>query len=156
MDWNAGAAVGAGLVATAVMTAIMYMGLGLMPRQMSMNILHMMGTMMSRSTMPIYVIGAMMHFGLGILFALAHTGLYTAFNLETALVGWGLLFGLVHWLIVGMGFGMIGSMHPRMRSGEMSAPGPFLRNFPTMTIMGFLMVHLVYGLVVGALYEVWA
>ena len=156
MDWSAGAAVGAGLVATAVMTAIMYMGLAMMPRQMSMNIVHMMGTMMSRRTVPIYVIGAMMHFGLGILFALAHTGLYAALNLETALVGWGLLFGLGHWLIAGMGFGMIGSMHPRMRSGETSAPGPFLRNLPTMTVMGFLMVHLVYGPVVGALYEVWA
>ncbi len=156
MDWNAGAAVGAGAVGTAVMTAIMYMGLGMMPKQMPMNIMYMMGTMMSRSTMPIYVMGAMMHFGIGIMFGLAHTALYSAFDLESGLVGWGVLFGLVHWMIAGIGMGMMGSMHPRMRTGEVFAPGLFVRNFPPMTVMGFMMLHMIYGLVVGALYEALA
>ena len=31
MDYNIGAAIGAGLVATAVMTAILYMGIAMMP-----------------------------------------------------------------------------------------------------------------------------
>lgn len=153
MDWNGAAAVSAGVAGTAVMTAIMYMGLAMMPRQMPMNIMYMMGTMMSRSTMPIYVMGAMMHFGLGIAFGLAHTALYSAFELESGLVVWGILFGLVHWMIAGTGMGMLGSTHPRMRTGEVFAPGLFLRNFPQMTVMGFMMLHMVYGLVVGALYE---
>ena len=121
-----------------------------------MNLLYMLGTMMTRSKVPAYVIGAMMHAMMGVVFALIHTGLYQAFDLETSLVAWGLLFGFGHWLIVGAGFGMIGVMHPLMRSGEMQAPGPFVKNYPTMTAMGFLMLHLLYGVVVGGLYEVWA
>ncbi len=153
MDWDPVAAVVAGVAGTAVMTAIMYMGLAMMPRQMPMNILHMMGTMMSRSTMPIYLMGLMIHFGIGIMFALAHTGLYSVFDLESTLVAWGLLFGAVHWVIAGMGMGMIGTMHPRMRTGEVTAPGFFVTNFPQMTVMGFFMLHLVYGLVLGLVYE---
>ena len=111
--------VGAGVAGTAVMTAIMYM----------------MGATMRRSTMPVYVMGALMHFGLGIMFGLAHTALYSAFELESGLVVWGILFGLAHWMIAGTGMGMLGNTHPRMRTGEVFAPGLFLRNFPQMTVL---------------------
>ena len=52
-----------------------------------------------------------------------------------------------------MGMGMIGTMHPLMRNGQIPAPGLYVRNFPALTVMGFLMLHLVYGLVVALLYE---
>ncbi|MFQ5795630.1 MAG: hypothetical protein ACE5JP_11345 [Candidatus Bipolaricaulia bacterium] len=155
MPYDAGAAVLAGLVGTAVMTVIMYMGIAMMPQKMTMNILYMLGTMMVRGKVAAYMVGAMIHAMMGIIFALIHTGLYQAFDLESNLAGWGILFGAGHWLVVGMGMGMIGMMHPLMRSGEMQAPGVFVKNYPAMTAMGFLMVHLIYGLLVGVLYEAW-
>ena len=156
MDYSFGAAVAAGVVATVVMTAMLYMGMALMPRQMPMNILYMLGSMMSPNKMMAYVAGTMMHAGMGIVFAIAHAGAFNALDLTSALVAWAVLFGFVHYLIVGMGMGMIGTMHPLMRAGQMTAPGLFVTNLPRMTVMGFLMVHLVYGLVVAALYDVWA
>ena len=156
MDYSFGAAIAAGVLATVVMTAMLYMGMAVMPRQMPMNILYMLGTMMSRNTMMAYVAGTMMHAMMGIAFALAHAGVFKALDLTSALVAWGVLFGFVHYIIAGMGMGMIGTMHPLMRSGQMPAPGLFVTNLPNMTVMGFLMVHLVYGLVVGVLYEAWA
>ena len=54
------------------------------------------------------------------------------------------------------GFRVRREHHPLMRSGEMQVPGPFVKNYPAMTAMGFLMLHLLYGVVVGGLYEVWA
>ncbi len=156
MDYSFGAAIAAGVVATVVMTAMLYMGMAALPRQMPMNILFMLGTMMSRNTMMAYVAGTMMHAMMGIVFALIHTGVFKALDLTSGLVAWGVLFGFVHYLIVGMGMGMIGTMHPLMRTGQMPAPGIFVSNLPRMTVMGFLMVHLVYGLVVAALYDVWA
>ncbi len=155
MDFNVGAAIGAGLVATAVMTAVLYMGIAMMPKQMTMNLLYMLGTMMTRSTTPAYMVGAMMHTMMGIVFALIHAGVYAGLDIESGLVGWGLPLGLLHWLVVGMGLGMVGTMHPMMRSGEMMAPGVFVKNHPPMTVMGFLMLHLIYGLLVGLLYEAW-
>ncbi len=160
MDYNFGAAIAAGALATVVMTAMLYMGMAMMPRQMPMNILYMLGTMpgtmTSSNKMMAYVAGTMMHAMMGIAFALVHTAAFKGLDLTSALVAWGVLFGFVHYLIVGMGMGMIGTMHPLMRTGQMPAPGIFASNLPRMTVMGFLMVHLVYGLVVAALYDVWA
>ena len=153
MDYDIVAAVVAGLVATGVMTAMMYMGRAMMPEQMPMNILYMLGGMMSRSSGPAYMMGFMMHFGMGVGFAIIHTALYQAFGLDSQLLLWGLLFGTVHWVVAGMGMGMMGSMHPLIRGGEMAAPGPFLRNYPMMSVVGFLMLHLVFGLIVGGVYE---
>ena len=155
MDFNIGAAIIAGVVATVVMTMVMYMGRAMMPQQMPMNILHMLGTMMTRSTGPAYVMGTMMHGVMGIVFALIHVAVFVALGLE-ALLAWGILFGVVHWVIAGMGMGMMGTMHPVIRSGEMPAPGPFVKNLPMMNVMGFLMVHVIYGLVVGGLYQALA
>ena len=137
------------------MTIVMYMGRAMMPQRMPMNILHMLGTMMTRSTGPAYVMGTMMHGVMGIVFALIHVAVFVAFGLE-ALLAWGILFGVVHWVIAGMGMGMMGTMHPVIRSGEMPAPGPFVKNLPMMNVMGFLMVHVIYGLVVGGLYQALA
>ncbi len=160
MDFSFGAAIAAGAVATVVMTAMLYMGMAVMPRQMSMNILYMLGTMpgtmMSRNKMMAYVAGTMMHGMMGIVLALAHAGVIKGLDLTSALIAWGVLFGFVHYLMVGMGMGMIGTMHPLMRAGQMTAPGLYVTNLPRMTVVGFLMVHLVYGLVVAALYDVWA
>ncbi len=160
MDYSFGAAIAAGAVATVVMTAMLYMGMAVMPRQMPMNILYMLGTMpgtmISRNKMMAYVAGTMMHAMMGIALALAHAGVIKGLDLTSALIAWGVLFGFVHYLMVGMGMGMIGTMHPLMRAGQMPAPGLFVSNLPRMTVMGFLVIHLVYGLVVAALYDVWA
>ncbi len=151
MEYSVGGTIVAGVVGTAVMTAILYMGVAMMPRQMTMNILYMLGTMMTRNKVMAYGIGTMMHGTMGIAFGLIHIAVFQAFGLS-AVAAWGLLFGFVHYLIVGMGMGMMGTMHPMMRNGQMPAPGLYVRNFPVMTVMGFLMLHLVYGLVVALLY----
>ncbi len=157
MAWDGGAAVAAGAVATVVMTAILYMGIAMMPRQMTMNLLYMLGSMVvPGDKMAAYMMGAMMHGMMGIAFALAHTGVFRAFDTTSNFAAWGLLFGLVHYLIVGMGMGMIGRMHPLMQRGELADPGIFVKNYPPMTTMGFLMLHLVYGVLVAVLYDAWA
>ena len=40
-----------------------------------------------------------------------------------------------------------------IRGGEMDDPGAFAVGFPRMTTMGFLMLHIAFGVSVGALYE---
>ena len=117
-----------------------------------MNLFLMLGTMMVRNKMMAYVAGAMMHAMMSIVFGLIHVAFFNAFDLETGLVAWGILFGLVHWLITGMGLGMVPVMHPLMRRGEMDAPGAFALNYPSATTMGFLMLHIVFGIFVAAFY----
>ena len=52
LDFSVGGAIGAGVLATLIMTTVMYMGKFMMPRQMPMDILYMLGSMMSREKMP--------------------------------------------------------------------------------------------------------
>ena len=153
LDFTVGSAVGAGILATLAMTAVMYMGKFMLPRQMPMDILYMLGTMMTRDKPVAYGMGSMMHAAAGIGFALIHIALFVAFDIDDDLVLWGILFGAVHWMIMGMMMGMMKVMHPRIQDGTVPDPGFFLKNFPPMNIMGFLMVHLLYGLTLGALYE---
>jgi hypothetical protein len=152
MDFDGGAAVGAGLIGGAVMGMLLYMGIGMMPRQMKMNLFLMLGTMMFRDRTMAIVAGGMMHAMMSIIFGLIHVAFFVAFDLETGLVAWGILFGFVHWMISGMGLGMMPMMHPLIKSGEMDSPGAFALNYPSMTAMGFFMLHIVFGVLVGALY----
>ena len=38
----------------------------------------------------------------------------------------------------------------------MEAPGPFALGYPSMTAVGFFMLHILFGVVVGALYTAFA
>ena len=156
MEYDAGAAVLAGLIGGAIMVVPLYMGMAAMPNQMKMNLLLMLGTMMIFKSGPMaYTSGAMVHAIMSIFFALIHVSVYTAFGLETALVAWGVLFGFVHWIITGMGLGMMRIMHPLVRGGDMDDPGAFALGFPPMTAMGFFMLHIAFGVSVGAFYELF-
>lgn len=66
------------------------------------------------------------------------------------LIGTG--FGVIHWLIAGVFLGMMGMMHPLMQSGKLDAPGFFAANFGMMSIIAVLVLHIIYGAVVGLIY----
>ena len=149
------AAIGAGLVGGGVMSAVLYMGIAMMPAQMKMNLFYLLGSMMLRKKVMVYMAGAMFHAVMSVAFALAHVGVYQAFGLDSNLLAWGVLFGFVHYMAVGMALGMMPIMHPRIRAGELQAPGAYALSYPRGTAMGFLMLHLLYGVLVGAFYNVF-
>ncbi len=153
MDIDLAAAILAGLVGGTAMSMVLYMGIVMMPTQMKMNLSLMLGTMMFPIGAMAYVAGAMMHLVASIVFAIIHVALYQAFGLESVLIAWGVLFGVGHWLVVGMGLGMVPIMHSRMKSGEVETPGVLALNFPAATAMGFFMLHVLFGILVGAVYE---
>ena len=147
------AAISAGLIAGAATAALLYMGITMMPAQMKLNLFYLLGSMMLRKPGLIYLAGAMTYGVMSIESALIHVGIYEAVDLESNLVAWGLLFGFVHYILTGMALGMLPMMHPRIRAGELQAPGAYALSYPKATAAGFLMLHLVFGVLVGALYD---
>ena len=135
------------------MAAILYMGIGMMPAQMKMNLFYLIGSMMMREEGITYKWGAMIHAVMSIAFALVHVGIYEAAGLDSYLVLWGLLIGSAHYIIVGGALGMLPRFHPRIQSGEIEAPGAFAMGYPRATAVGFFMLHLVFAVVVAALYD---
>ncbi len=171
MDFEAGSAVLAGLIGGGVMAAVLYMAMIAMPRQMKMNMFMLLGSMMLPVGVTAFLAGAMVHAGMSVVFGLIHAAVFSIAGIDSAHAAWGLVFGLVHWGIVGMALGMLPLMHPRLRhegprlvhaaGGNphpeqlLDPPGFYALGYPPMTAAGFLMLHLLFGVIFGALYGAW-
>jgi uncharacterized membrane protein YagU involved in acid resistance len=129
----------AGLVATAVMTLLMYtaprMG---MPK---MDIIGMLGSMFSDNKSTATVIGLVVHFVMGVIFAIVYAYLWSV-GVGSASLLWGLIFGLAHGVIAIVTMPMMMRVHPRP---------PAMKGGPK-TMVGQLMGHAAFGLVVAMTY----
>lgn len=172
---NAESAVLAGLAGGMAMVAMLYMAIWMLPRQMKMNLLLLIGTMFAPVGATAYGLGLMVHLMMSGVFGLAHGALLESAGVSSigAGVGYGALFGLVHALAAGAALGMMPMVHPRLKSRAaltpalaggpgrpdeelLEAPGFFGLNYPLMTTMGFFALHLMFGVIVGVVYGAWA
>jgi len=129
----------AGLAGTAVMTIMMYIAPRMgMPK---MDMPRMLGTMFISKESTATALGMVIHFMMGAIFAVIYALLWNL-GVGSATWWWGLIFGAVHGLIAAGMMPVILRMHPR--PPEMS--------FGAVMIVGVLMAHLVYGLVVALVY----
>ena len=153
MEYNSPAAIYSGLIAGALMFIPIYLGRMMMPEQMKMDLLKMLGTMMMPVSGMTYGIGLMVHAVMSIVFASAHAAFYLWLDIESG-YAIGLLFGLIHFVGTGIFFGMLApSIHRGIKDGAVDAPGYFALKLGKMTAMGALLIHLLFGVVVGGLYE---
>ena len=141
-------AVVAGIVGTIVMTLVMVaapkMG---MPK---MDIVGLLGSMFKKEG--VRPLGLMMHFMMGIVFAIIYAFLWSK-GIGRASVGFGALFGTVHWLIVGLIMGMIPMLHAGIKAGTVKAPGVYMtNNGGAKGFMGGLVGHIIYGITVALIY----
>ncbi len=139
----------AGILATLVFSAVLMIAPKMgMPK---MDIVEMLGSMFSARTN--LVLGWMAHLMMGVIFALIYTFLWSR-GIGAATWTSGLVFGAVHWLIVGMVMGMIPMMHVGIKSGAVKAPGLWMTNQGgAMAFMGGLVGHIIYGVVVALVYS---
>lgn len=147
---NVLAAIVAGLVGTAVISMVMAMAPKMgMPK---MNIVDMLSTMFGK---PNRMMGWAMHFMMGVIFALVYAFLWSA-GVGSPTWSGGLIFGGVHWLVVGMVMGMIPMMHAGIKSGAVKAPGLWMtNNGGMMAFVGGLIGHLAFGLAVALVYALF-
>lgn len=154
-DYQAGAAILAGLIGGLAFLLVVYMGLGVgMTR---MNLLRMLGTMMApgASGGSTYAIGFAIHMMLSAVFGLVHAGILTALDVATvgSAAAWDLLIAAVHGAAVLVLMPMMLDMaHPLVRRGELERPGIALVGYGSMTPAGSLAAHVAFGLVTGTIY----
>jgi hypothetical protein len=149
MEFQFWPAVFAGLVGGLVMSMLDWM---MKPMGMRMDPHHMWGTMMKLRGGAGYTMGFVVHMVISAALALLYALFFAIVGVQANLWAWGLLGGLIHWAIAGgMVMPMVPAMHPEIPERE-PAPGMFVKNYGTLDATGFLMTHLLYGLVVGLLY----
>ncbi len=145
------AAIIAGLIGTVVLTVLLSMAPKMgMPKMDMVGILgSMFGTPSNRG------LGLFFHLMMGAIFGLLYAYLWSAGVGSANFVG-GIVFGMVHWLIVGMMMGLIPMMHIGIKSGHVPAPGVYMANSGGIkSFMGGLVGHAVFGLVVALLYPLF-
>jgi hypothetical protein len=144
------------IIAAFIATLVMSMFMALAPKMgmPRMNIVGMLSTMFSKKAIP--ALGWMMHFMMGVIFALVYAFLWSQ-RIGAATWLYGMLFGAVHWLIVGMIMVMIPMLHVGIRSGEVRAPGLYMtgNGAGMLAFVGGLMGHMVFGLVVALVYSLF-
>lgn len=156
LGWGAISWAGAlvwGVVATVAFTLFMMMGKAM--GMTEMDLLDLLGSMfVEPHTSASRVLGALIHHMNGAL-------LGVAWAYGAALVGWpanwasGIAWGVLLWVLALLMLTSIGAVHPAIRRGQVREPGGAATNFGKMTPVGSLLGHVVYGLVLGWLYQTW-
>jgi len=145
---KAGTAFVAGVVGGAVMSVLMWMARTMLG--MPVNLEMMLGTMVADPGTTAWLIGFVMHLMISGAIALLYAW---GFENVTHRAGWlvGAGFSLIHIVIAGVVMGMMPMMHPRMPN-PISPPGAFMSNLGVMGIVAEVMLHVIYGAIVGAMY----
>lgn len=147
-----------GFISTIVLTTIFALTQGLgMTR---MNIPIMLGTMVTRDRDRAGVYGIVLHAAIGWVLSLLYVLAFEAYGTATWWLG-GLL-GLLHGLFaLGVFLPMTPAIHPAMASERrgptvvrrLEPPGFFGLNYGVQTPVTVLVAHVVFGVILGALYR---
>ncbi len=149
MEFDVESALIAGLIATAVMTVLMYLGRAM---GMRLDLPRMLGLMFASSNnlLVVYVLGLILHFMIGAFFGLIYGWVFL--NVPSTWP-WGGIFGALHGMLAGFFLGLMPTFHPRMGEDDpVEPPGLFGKNYGRMVPVGLVLLHIVFGLVVAWMY----
>jgi hypothetical protein len=153
---NATSALAGGFAGTLVLTTALTAASAL--HLTRMDIPFMLGTAFTTNRTRARVLGYLVHFVAGLLFALIYFALFAALGRA----GWmlGMAFGFVHALFAGTALVniLLPAIHPRMGTPLSAAdstpllepPGFMLLNYGRGTPIVTILAHLAYGAIVGA------
>jgi hypothetical protein len=149
-----GAIVG-GVVGTVVLTTMLRAASEL--RLTRMDLPFLLGTAVTEDRVRAKAFGYALHFGFGLLFALAYYAVFVVIGESGFLLG-GVL-GLVHGLFAGSALVnvLLPVVHPRMGTGFTAAdsapllepPGFLLLNYGRRTPLVTVVAHIAYGAIIG-------
>ena len=100
-----------------------------------MDIVGILGNMFKKEGNPL--LGWFAHFMMGTIFAVVYAQLWS-FGVGSPTFVNGLIFGAIHWLIVGMVMGMIPMLHAEIKSGLVKAPGVYMTKQMSNGFYGWL------------------
>ena len=99
-----------------------------------------------------YPVGLMIHLVMSIVFAVIHVVVFDSFDITSSYAAWGILFGFGHALIAGTGIGLLEIVHRGIKDGIVEVPGFMTQNYPAPTSSSFVIVHVIFGVLLGAFY----
>lgn len=134
-----------GIIMSLLMALVRMMG---MPVNIGMTLGTMFGLAPGVGT---WLLGFIIHLVLSGLIGLLY-GVGFEYISHRAGVWIGFGFALIHTVIAGFFFGLLPAIHPMMPE-VINSPGIFLSNLGSAGVVGFFILHLTFGGVVGAIYK---
>lgn len=150
MDFELGPAILAGLIAGMIMEAPLYMAkaMGLPAKQ---NIFRTWGQNLLRIRGGAgYVAGFLFHQGIAVFAAILYAVFFSVVGADDNLWLWGLIGGLIHYMVAGPVVAMIPSLDPA--TGTVGGQGFAYKNYGALDVTMSFMGHLLFGLSIGILY----
>lgn len=150
-------AIFAGVFGAALMALAMFAGriMGLSTDLVSLLGLFFVSREQSKAVR--YSLGMALHLlvgaGYGVIYALLLTSVGVAPDPGAAAI-WGILFGVLHGVLIGAGAGLLPLVHPRMGGpeGVMDSPGFFGRNIGVAMPVALILLHVIYGVSAALIY----
>lgn len=98
-----------------------------------------------------WFLGFLLHLAIGGVFGLIYGQIFERW-LHRASASGGAAIGFIHAIIAGLLVGLAPVVHPLMPQ-TLAAPGVFFTNLGTAAVIAFIVLHVLYGMLVGSLYE---
>ncbi len=96
--------------------------------------------------------GRLVLFLIGICYGIFTSAVIYAFEFETIALLVGAFVSVLLWVLTGATLTYFRILHPKIRSGEIKAPGPFALGYSRQSAVMLLVAHLIFGTVCGAVY----
>jgi hypothetical protein len=139
----------AGVIGGAVMILLMMVARA--AGMTEMNLAMVLGSMITRETTAgTWALGFVMHLVISGLIALIYAAVFEAIRRSNWFLG--LIGGAIHAVIGGVLFGYLPPIHPLIPD-VIAAPGAFAVNYGMPTAVAFVVLHLMYGMIVGGMYS---
>ena len=143
-----------GVLGSFVASILLAIWEGVSPDPRHLKIVHLIGSAFTDDDYQEQLAGRFITIFVGNCYALFIAAVILAYELESVawLAGTGL--SVLLWILTGVSLTYFNLLHPKIRNGEMKAPGPFGLNYSNQSAVRLLVAHLVYGVVCGTAYGI--
>lgn len=140
----------AGTIGGAAMT-IMRAALRAVGMHLRLDIPRLWGTMVDPDCDSVRPVGLLIHLVGSAAVGLIYAWAFAILGARDVLWLWGVLGGLIHWFIAGLFMAAVPALHPDIPLAR-PGPGAFVARLGAPDVPTFIVGHVLYGVVVAALY----
>jgi hypothetical protein len=98
-----------------------------------------------------FIIALLIHFAISVVIAYLYAGAFFLLHKQPGM-RWGLIFGLMHWVISSMVVPISDRFNPCVKNGSLHPLDLAARGYGRTGMLVFLTAHLLYGAAVGGLF----
>ena len=122
------------------------------PTHDNIRIVTMVGSAFTSKPLGQQIFGRGVLFLVGVFYGIFTSAVIYAFELEAMAWLLGLVVSVLLWVLTGVTLTYFRILHPKIRNGEIKAPGPFALGYSRQSAVMLLVAHLIFGTVCGIVY----